>query len=306
MMGPKISVIVPVYNVSEYIVECIQSLFMQTFKDFEIIVVDDCGNDDSIAIAEDLLSKGSIPYKILYHDHNRGLSAGRNTGMAAALGEYVYFLDSDDYVSPECFEKLYSKAIESNADITIGDYSVTGGSDTWLLHINTQRTSYFDGAYYVMAWNKLCKHSFLKDNNIAFVEGLVHEDEPWTFEIACRTSNIALIEDQTYIYRIRENSLQTGKDFVKHFNAYLVILSRFAHIIVENSREDLLFWFEKQKALLFLFTEEKGTLEQQKQIYSVIRENLPHPSFTKTGIHYYLPKVLGIFLYRKFYRRHLC
>lgn len=314
MSRPKISVIVPVYNVSEYIAECIQSLFMQTYRDFEIIVVDDCGTDNSITIAEDLLSKNTLPYRILHHDHNRGLSAGRNTGMAAAKGEYVYFLDSDDYITPECLEKLYVKAIDTNADITIGDYSVIGGSNTGLTHINSKRTSYFDGAYYVMAWNKLCKLSFLKDNNITFVEGLVHEDEPWTFEVACKTSNIALIEDKTYIYRIRENSLQTGKDFTKHFNAYLTILQNFAEIIrsIELSSSSslslpgLLAWLERKKALYFGQTLEKGTLSQQEQIYSVIRENLPQPSFTKIGIHYYLPKDIGIILYRKFHKYHLC
>lgn len=314
MIRPKISVIVPVYNVSEYIAECIQSLFMQTFRDFEIIVVDDCGTDQSIAIAEDILSKGKLPYQILHHDHNRGLSAGRNTGMAAANAEYVYFLDSDDYITPNCLSKLYEKAVESNADVTIGDFSVTGGRDIWLMHINPHRSSYFDGAYYVMAWNKLCKLSFLKDNKIAFIEGLVHEDEPWTFEVACKTSNIALIEDKTYIYRIRENSLQTGKDFTKHFNAYLTILQNFAEIIrsIELSSSSslslpgLLAWLERKKSLYFAQTLEKGTLSQQKQIYTVIRENLPQPSFTKLGIHYYLPKTLGIILYCKFHKYHLC
>lgn len=306
MIRPKISVIVPVYNVSEYIAECIQSLFMQTFQDFEIIVVDDCGTDNSMTVAEDLLSKSTLPYQILRHDHNRGLSAGRNTGMAAANAEYVYFLDSDDYITPECLEKLYVKAIDTNADITIGDYSVIGGTNSGLLHINTERTSYFDGAYYVMAWNKLCKLSFLKDNKIAFIEGLIHEDEPWSFEVACKTSDIALIEDKTYIYRIRENSLQTGKDFTKHFNAYLTILQQIAKTIVETNHMGLTWWLEHKKALYFAKTFEKGTLSQQKQIYSVIRDNLPQPSFSKIGIHYYLPKTLGIILYRKFHKYHLC
>lgn len=306
MNRSKISVIVPVYNVSEYIAECIQRLFMQTFRDFEIIVVDDCGTDNSIAIAEELLLNGTLPHQILHHNHNRGLSAGRNTGMAAAKGEYVYFLDSDDYITPDCLEKLYTKAISTDADITIGDYSVIGGSNSGLLNINTNRNTYFDGAYFVMAWNKLCKLSFLKDNNIAFIEGLVHEDEPWAFEIACKTSNIALIEDKTYIYRIRENSLQTGKDFTKHFNAYLTILQQFAKTIVDTNHMSLIWWLERKKALYFGQTLEKGTLSQQKQIYSVIRENLPQSSFTKIGIHYYLPKFLGIILYRKFHKYHLC
>lgn len=314
-MNPKISVIVPVYNVAEYIEECIQSLAVQTFKDFEVIFVDDRGKDDSIHIIEHELGRikaNSCEARIIKHERNRGLSAARNTGFEAAKGDYIYFLDSDDYISSDCLEKLCRAAIESNAEVTIGNYEVIGGSSYGLPHLYTDKCEnplqgYLSGSYYVMAWNKLCKKSFLQENNLYFIEGLVHEDEPWTFSMACCAKKIALVKDNTYVYRVRENSLQTGKDFSKHFNAYLTILRTIRDIISENDLSNKCsWWFERRKALLFGQTLFNGTLRQQKEIYKVIRECLPNGGFSKTRIHYWLPQCIGICVYRKFHRYYLC
>lgn len=314
-MSPKISVIIPVYNVAEYISECIQSLAAQTFRDFEIILVDDCGTDNSIEIAAQELSSIDIPHKILHHTHNRGLSAARNTGLSSATGDYVYFLDSDDYITPDCLEKLYTRAIETNAEVTIGEYAVTGGKDQWLAHLDpslptlctTPLDSYLNGQYYVMAWNKLCKRSFLHQNNISFIEGLVHEDEPWTFAIVSTISQIAIVKDITYVYRVREGSLQTGKDFTKHFNAYLAIIKEIGGIIKEKGLQvECARWFEKRKALYFAQTLECGTQIQQKEIYKLIHNTLPIPDLSKTRLHYYFPLNIGIILYKKFFKHLLC
>lgn len=314
-MNPKISVIVPVYNVAEYIEECIQSLAVQTFKDFEVIFVDDRGKDDSIHIIERELGRikaNSCDARIIKHKRNRGLSAARNTGFEVARGEYIYFLDSDDYISSDCLEKLYRAAVESNAEVTIGNYEVIGGSSYGLPHLHTDKCEnplqgYLSGNYYVMAWNKLCKKSFLQDNNLYFIEGLVHEDEPWTFSMACCAKKIALVKDNTYVYRVRENSLQTGKDFSKHFNAYLTILRKIGNIILEKNLSDKCgWWFEKRKALYFNQTIEKGSLEQQKEMYHVIHKLLPAGGWNKIGIHYLMPEFLGIIAYRKFHKYLLC
>lgn len=303
------------YNVAEYIEECVQSLEMQSFKEFEVIFVDDCGTDDSIRIIERELGRiktNSFDAKILKHDRNRGLSAARNTGFEAANGEYVYFLDSDDYITADCLEKLYHAAVESDADVTIGDYSVVGGKDTWLAHLNGEQCDdplqgYLCGQYYVMAWNKLCKRSFLLKNNLSFIEGLVHEDEPWTFAMACSAKKIAVVNEDTYIYRVRENSLQTGKVFTKHFKAYLTILHEIGDIISENDLSERCgWWYEKRKALYFTQTIEKGSIEQQKVMYRMIRDILPAGGWNKIGMHYLMPEFLGIIAYRKFHKYLLC
>lgn len=105
----KISIIIPVYNVAQYIEECLNSVIAQTYMgDMECLIVDDCGTDDSIAIAKRIIQdyQGNIKFQILYHEHNRGLSAARNTGIEASTGDYLYFLDSDDSIIPECLELM--------------------------------------------------------------------------------------------------------------------------------------------------------------------------------------------------------
>lgn len=105
----KISIIVPVFNVEQYIKECFDSIAAQTYKgDIECIFVDDCGQDDSVAILEQLITEyhGPIQFSIVHHEHNKGLSGARNTGIRQAKGDYLYFLDSDDTITPDCIEKL--------------------------------------------------------------------------------------------------------------------------------------------------------------------------------------------------------
>ena len=103
----KVSIIIPVYNVVDYIERCWKSVNAQTYSDIELIFVDDCGTDESISKLETLISEGSrFPVQIIKHKKNRGLSAARNTGIEASSGDYVYFLDSDDDLVPSCIEEL--------------------------------------------------------------------------------------------------------------------------------------------------------------------------------------------------------
>ncbi len=120
-----ITIVIPIYNVRDYIKNCIDSILNQTYKDYEVILVDDCGRDDSVAIAEKML-EGKIKYSTLRHDHNRGLSAARNTGVAEAKGEYILFVDSDDSLTHDCLEKLVRMADKTKADITVGNINVIG------------------------------------------------------------------------------------------------------------------------------------------------------------------------------------
>lgn len=299
-----ISVIIPIYNVESYIEDCLKSVASQTCLkqgvQVECILVDDCGTDQSIAICEKFIENydGPLAFKLLHHDHNRGLSAARNTGMDIAQGEYVFFLDSDDKITPDCLEKLYAKALDSDADVTFGSYETFGGE-------NKQYIT--NGAPYVTAWNKLCKRTFLQENNIQFIEGLIHEDCPWSFEIECKGAKIAHVPDITYLYLVREGSLQTGKDFNKHFEAYMRILQEYARIIAETgTAHKYLHWFERQKALYFGMTVSSGTSAQCRQMYSLIRALMPRLYQNKADWHYFVPGFIGYLMYERFFRYHLC
>ncbi len=112
----KISIIIPIFNVEKYIIECLNSVFSQTYKNIEIIIIDDCGTDKSMEIIYNFIkvypSKKNVI--IIQHPYNKGLSSARNTGIRNATGKYIYFLDSDDYISPNCIESFVNLAISYN------------------------------------------------------------------------------------------------------------------------------------------------------------------------------------------------
>lgn len=299
-----ISIIIPIYNVEPYIEDCLKSVVSQTCLEkgvlVECILVDDCGTDHSMAICERFVSetKGPISFQILHHEHNRGLSAARNSGMEIAQGEYVYFLDSDDKITPDCLEKLYTKAKETDADVTFGSYETFGG----------ENKQYIAKDYpFVTAWNKLCKRSFLQNNNIQFIEGLIHEDNPWSFEVQCKGATFAHILDITYLYLVREGSLQTGKDFNKHFEAYMRILQIYSELIAATGQvKRYVRWFEREKSLFFVMTVSSGTPEHCRKLYHLIRGLDPKLHENKADWHYYYPETIGYLMYRRFFRYHLC
>ena len=102
----KVSIIIPIYNVAKYVTACLNSVFNQTYKDLEVILIDDCGQDNSMEIVHNFVESHPQPFpiRILYHKQNRGLSAARNTGISAAEGDFIYFLDSDDTIASNCIE----------------------------------------------------------------------------------------------------------------------------------------------------------------------------------------------------------
>lgn len=209
-----VSIIIPVYNVSDYVEECLQSVAAQTYTDIECIIVDDCGTDDSMQKVERFITNyhGPIAFKILHHRHNCGLSAARNTGMDAATGEYIYFIDSDDYIYPYSIDVLV-KAIEQEVDIdwSCGDFTRENPFSTYFV-IDTGIYSnalqlFSDRTIYVMAWNHLYRSSFLKDNIMRFKEGILHEDVLWSFSSSCLVKNIAISKSITYYYRKRRDSI---------------------------------------------------------------------------------------------------
>ncbi len=221
----SVSIIVPVYNVEPYIKECLQSVMAQTYQGpMECLLVDDCGSDRSMEIAENLVSSyhGTIVFRILRHDHNRGLSAARNTGIDEATGDYVFFMDSDDQILPNCISILTTKADNySDADMVVGGISSKGRASVYdITKISKYRKDYIEdenkirkiiiqggSRFPVMAWNKLIKLSFLKDNKLYFKEGIIHEDVHWNFFIQRYVHSVAFARVPTYVYRINPEGI---------------------------------------------------------------------------------------------------
>lgn len=174
----KVSVIVPVYNTSEYLDKCITSLINQTLKDIEIIIVNDGSIDDSQKKIE-LWQKKDKRIK-LYNKENGGQASARNLGLSVANGEYIAFLDSDDYVSNEMYYLLYQEAKKDNLDMVICDYYLDYGNKILKSNQLSTKTSIMSSSDYILSTpspvNKLIKRSFLKENNFSFPEGFIYED----------------------------------------------------------------------------------------------------------------------------------
>lgn len=219
--SPKISIIIPVYDVEPYIAECLQSVMRQTYTgEIECILVDDCGKDNSIAIAEHLIAdyNGSIQFRILRHEHNRGLSAARNTGTDASEGDYIYYLDSDDYISDDCIAVLVQPLQEYDYDMVIGDVRAFGINDRNVSGLKISegavksnseiiRQVYIYQNLYFSAWNKLWKKDLSKTNDLSFLEGQLEEDLLWTYKCCRSLKSIYIVNRITYHYRSREGSI---------------------------------------------------------------------------------------------------
>jgi glycosyltransferase involved in cell wall biosynthesis len=215
----KVSIIIPVYNVSAYIERCIKSVMNQTYQDIECILVNDATPDDSIAIAERLVAdyKGPVQFKIFNHEHNRGQSAARNTGVDAASGDYLYFIDSDDEITPDCIEKLSRPVLnDPTIEMVEGCYAqVARDSHNNLierpfprqqLELATPKAvkDYFFSKQdeHICAWNKLINRVFFIKNQLYFKESLFWgEDFFWMFHYNRYLSHLYIIPDITYKYK---------------------------------------------------------------------------------------------------------
>lgn len=239
-----ISIIIPIYKVEEYIERCIDSVLNQTYRELEVILVDDCSPDRSMDLARKRIesSKQSTDISFIYlkHKQNRGLSAARNTGINVATGEYVYFLDSDDEILHDTIAILYHTAIKYNyPEMVVGSIEVKGqrsGMQNRILHDGYYegndiiRHLYVQGLPYMMAWNKLVKLNIIKQNNLFFIEGIIHEDNPWSFFTANKLKTMAITSYVSYIYYLRSDSIMAvlnSQQKTKRYTSLITIIKEY-------------------------------------------------------------------------------
>lgn len=265
MNFPSISIIIPTYNVAPYIQKCLESVAAQTYTgSIECLIVDDCGPDNSIHIAEKFIREyqsiihkpSSINFKIIHREKNGGLSAARNSGIREAKGEYLYFLDADDIVFPHTISTLVSLAEKyPGVNMVQGNCEVQGNSGLSYLHYDEAKFfPYYQGVeaeeFLILkcpptAWNKLIKRDIIIDNNLYFVEGILHEDEMWRWDIHHFVKSIALSYENTYWYRMNnDTSIMATKDFTKSILSKVEIIKRMIMTLDKTIPYDCLFLFE--------------------------------------------------------------
>lgn len=233
-MKIKVSIIIPIFNVENYLEQCLDSVLNQTLKEIEIICIDDGSTDNSPKILEEFAKKDDR-IKIV-NKKNAGLGAARNTGMEYTTGEYIGFVDSDDWVDTSMFEKLYKNAKVHNSDIVMCPILLVNESNDEL----NRDTSYFDLECFkenfyncafdykqtknfvfdiaVNAYNKIYRTEFLNNNNAKFPEGLIFEDVPFFYQTYLSARKVSLIKDFLIFHRVNRASSIISKVDKHHFD----------------------------------------------------------------------------------------
>lgn len=230
-MGIKVSVIIPIYNVQKYLLTCLKSVSDQTLENIEIIAVNDGSSDNSLEL---LIEYGKKEKRLkILNQYNAGLSMARNNGVKVAKGEYLYFLDSDDFIEKNCLEKLYNKAIADDLEVVFFDadsffefndvnlkkefsrynnyYKRRGNYLKTCSGMDLLIDMYKNDEYRASAVLQFIKRSFYLKNNLSFYPGLLYEDNLFTFKELTLAGKTAHIKEILFHRRIRENSIVTKK-----------------------------------------------------------------------------------------------
>lgn len=224
---PEVSVIIPLYNAEKNIVECLETLLAQTLKNFEVIIVDDCSTDSSVAIVESYSSKLGGRLKLSHTNKNSGKPAlPRNKGLTLSRGEYVLFIDDDDLLTPTALEELFTLAKTYDADVVHCEkYFSTDASlnavqlfgnavkrdfvdkPTWEPYILPERIQKIkQHLFMVMPWLKFVKRDLLIENNIIF-PNIVRDDDIWTWQLLFCAEKFLNVPNAVYIWRDTKNSI---------------------------------------------------------------------------------------------------
>ena len=286
-MNPLVSIIFPVYQVSDYVENSLDSVLRQSYKHLECIIVDDSTKDDSIEKCEKIIAgyKGPIQFKIVHHEVNRGLSAARNTGTDTATGDYLYYLDSDDVISPNCIETLVSfinmdDTIEmvQGSYIRVYDNNKEERHQTETIKISNnlearkQYLKYRNINYTV--WNKLLKRTFIIDNQLYNKEGLINEDLLWTFYLIKHLNNACLCNEVTYYYCLRPDSIVNSSTLEKRGSHFVIIYDEILHnLTIGKEQEELNGYLINFCRLLATY---KRTVPEFKRILGLYKELAKH------------------------------
>lgn len=245
-MKPRFSIIIPVFNVEKFLHQCIGSVLSQTYRNFELLLVNDGSTDTSGEICEKFKSKDSRITVI--HKSNGGQSDARNVGLKMAVGDYVFFIDSDDYlinngVFNELSEKLslhtevilfkFQKYFDNKKKLTECSFNfpmkITGKTDLeWLKDCNNQ------DAFYNSAWSKIVRRSLLVDNGIYFEKELLGEDNDWFYSVLLHARKFDYIDKAFIIYRQRDNSTTSSLGF-KNLADLIYICEKWIDVLSHNS-----------------------------------------------------------------------
>ena len=231
----RFSIILPIYNVEKYLKECVDSILKQTFLDYEIILVDDGSTDGSHELCDKLAE--TYDFIRVIHKANGGAADSRNVGLKSAIGDYIIFIDSDDFILSEHFLEDVNNSFSENVDMVLYKYSKFFDDTKNLAECNFSyesaklKENYADkiyelvkaDAFFGMAWIRAIRKDILLDNQILFETGLTGEDMDWNYELMLNVSNIELLDNIYIAYRQRSGSV-TASYKIKNLEDFIHIV----------------------------------------------------------------------------------
>lgn len=278
---PKISVVIPVYNVEEFLSACLDSIINQTYKNLEIICIEDCSTDNSAQILKEYKQKDSR-IKIIYNKENKGLSAVRNIGIDNSNGEYIYFIDSDDWIDNDYIENLVNAAVDNNAEIVVNTNVTRIFNNNEIPHLghktyNDLENAFIDAPTAIQniiwnTWTHLWKRGFLERAKARFPEGELIEDIYFQIITYLQTDKIYVIRKGQYHHLYNKNGIminfskkQVTKQIIKILNLALDYIQE--HSINTPIRTGII------PAQLRLINDENIKLETQRLFERIIKHN---------------------------------
>lgn len=279
-MGVAVSVIIPVYKVEKFIQRCTESLLDQTLADVEFIFVDDASPDRSMEIVHETVEKYpdvKDHVTILTHEHNKGLAGARNTGLAAAKGEYIYNCDSDDWVEPDTLERLYKAAKEKDADIAYCDFYISFEKNERYMHNPAYSTAeellrkgFLGGKAKYNVWNKLVRASIYRDNGILFPEGHNMGEDMTMIMVAACSKTVAYIPKALYHYVKLNTGAYSNTTSQKHLDDIRFNMDRSICFLQDKFGDALakeIGIFKLASKLPFLITDDKSQYKIWREWY---------------------------------------
>lgn len=221
----KISIIIPVYNSDQHLRRCLKTICEQTFQDVEIICINDCSTDDSLLILQEY-AKNDNRIKLIDLKENKGAAAARNIGIKNACGQYLGFVDSDDFIDQNFYKKLHDKAVKTDADVVKGDlltYCPKTNSlkkESWIDINNSVKRHKANFCFSFTS--AIYKTSVIKENSVEFLEGLIHFEDPYfTIKAALFYQKLEVIDDVFYYYVNNPNSSSRKKITINHIESLI-------------------------------------------------------------------------------------
>lgn len=290
----KVSIIIPVYHVEEYIERCVLSVLKQTYRPLEVVLVDDYSNDKSIEIAKRTIEENfptSIEFQFIKHEKNLGQSGARNTGIRNSTGDFLYFLDSDDELADDAINNMMEKQ-KGFPEVEIIQGTMVHALDNGNVDVNHMsfvkdnrsiRKLFFSRNSFLLesACDKLIKKSFILCNNLFFKEGIILEDYHWLNYVVKKVNQIAFVFQPTYIRYLREGSTMTSLTREREIRNIGIILKDFVASIDEPCYDEQLFTYYNK--FLTYYGASKGEYGFN-ELYVTFRNLFFRRKFYKMGI----------------------